>query len=138
MTFFSDMLTRSKTPNWARKSREEIEIDSESNVTREELEHLFAYELRVANADILKLKAYNREERYTPQVRPARDEALMTSIPQISDNVSLSEQARNRKKHLVRALPSLVKATRSTHNVNSFLKHWAARYTGTNSPRSAS
>jgi hypothetical protein len=46
------MLTRSKTPNWARKPREEIEIDSESSVTREELEHLFACELRVANADI--------------------------------------------------------------------------------------
>ena len=67
MTFFSDMLTRSRTPNWARKSREEIEIDGESNVTREELEHLFAYELRVASADILKLKVYNREERYTPK-----------------------------------------------------------------------
>ena len=61
------MLTRSRTPNWARKSREEIEIDGESNVTREELEHLFAYELRVANADILKLKVYNREELYTPK-----------------------------------------------------------------------
>jgi hypothetical protein len=41
-TFFSDMLTRSKTPNWARKPREEIEIVSEISVTREELEHLFA------------------------------------------------------------------------------------------------
>jgi len=61
------MLTRSRTPNWARKSREEIEIDGESTVTREELEHLFAYELRVANADIPKLKVYNREERYTPK-----------------------------------------------------------------------
>ena len=59
------MLTRSKTPNWARKPREEIEIDSESSVTREELEHLFACELRVANADILKLKLYNRDERFT-------------------------------------------------------------------------
>lgn len=67
MTFFSDMLTRSRTPNWARKPREESEIDSESSVTREELEHLFAYELRVANADILKLKVYNRDERYTPK-----------------------------------------------------------------------
>ena len=58
---------RSKTSNWARKPREEIEIDSESSVTREELEHLFAYELRVVNSDILKLKVYNREERYTPK-----------------------------------------------------------------------
>ena len=61
------MLTRSKTPNWARKLREEIEIESESSVTREELEHLFACELRVANADILKLKVYNRDERFTPK-----------------------------------------------------------------------
>ena len=61
------MLTRSRTPNWARKSREEIEIDNESSVTREELEHLFAYELRVANADILKLKVYNRDDRYMPK-----------------------------------------------------------------------
>ena len=61
------MLTRSRTPNWARKSREEIEIDGESSVTREELEHLFAYELHVANAEILKLKVYNCEERYTPK-----------------------------------------------------------------------
>ena len=59
------MLTRSRTPNWAREPREESEIDSQSSDTREELEHLFAYELRVANADILKLKVYNREERYT-------------------------------------------------------------------------
>ena len=58
------MLTRSKMLNWARKPREEIEIDSESSVTREELEHLLAYELRVANADILKLKVCNRDERY--------------------------------------------------------------------------
>ena len=61
------MLTRSKTPNLARKPRVEIEIDSESSVTREELEHLFACELRVANADILKLKVYNRDERFTPK-----------------------------------------------------------------------
>ena len=61
------MLTRSKTPNWARKPRVEIEIDSESSVTRDELEHLFACELRVANADILKLKVYNRDERFTPK-----------------------------------------------------------------------
>ena len=61
------MLTRPKTPNWARKPREEIEIDSESSVTRVELEHLFACELRVANADILKLKVYNRDERFTPK-----------------------------------------------------------------------
>ena len=61
------MLTRSKTPNWARKPREEIEIDSESSVTRVELEHLFACELRVANADILKLKVYNSDERFTPK-----------------------------------------------------------------------
>ena len=61
------MLTRSKTPNWARKPREEIEIDSESSVTREELEHLFACELRVANAYILKLKVYNSDERFTPK-----------------------------------------------------------------------
>jgi hypothetical protein len=67
MTFFSYMLTRSKTPNWARKPREEIEIDSQSNVTREELEHLFAHELRVANSDILQLKVCNRDERYTPK-----------------------------------------------------------------------
>jgi hypothetical protein len=64
-TFFSDMLTRSKTPNWVRKPRKKIEIDSERSVTREELEHLFACELRVANADILKLKVYNRDERFT-------------------------------------------------------------------------
>ena len=61
------MLTRSKTLNWARKPREEIEINSESSVTREELEHLFACGLRVANADILKLKVYNRDERFTPK-----------------------------------------------------------------------
>ena len=61
------MLTRSKTPNWARKPREEIEIDSENSVIRAELEHLFAYELRVANADIIKLKVYNSDERYTPK-----------------------------------------------------------------------
>ena len=67
LTFFSDMLTRSRTPNWVRKSREESKIDSESSVTRAELEHLFAFELRVANADILKLKVYNRDERYTPK-----------------------------------------------------------------------
>ena len=67
MTFFSYMLTRSKTPNWARKPREEIEIDSQSSVTREELEHLFAHELRVANSDILQLKVCNRDERYTPK-----------------------------------------------------------------------
>ena len=64
---FSDMLTRSRTPNWAHKPREENQIDSESGVIREELEHLFAYELRVANADTLKLKVYNRDERYTPK-----------------------------------------------------------------------
>ena len=67
MTFFSDMLTRSRTPNWDRKPREESEIDSESSVTRAELEHLFAYELRVANAGIPKLKVYNSDERYTPK-----------------------------------------------------------------------
>ena len=67
MTFFSDMLTRSRTSNWARKPREEIEIDSENSVTPAELEHLFAYELRVANADILKLKVDNSDERYTPK-----------------------------------------------------------------------
>ena len=61
------MLTLSKTLNWARKPREEIEINSESSVTREELEHLLACELRVANADILKLKVYNRGERFTPK-----------------------------------------------------------------------
>jgi hypothetical protein len=61
------MLTRPKTPNWARKPREEIEIDSQSSVTREELEHLFAHELRVANSDILQLKVCNRDERYTPK-----------------------------------------------------------------------
>jgi len=31
------------------------------------LEHLFVYELRVANADILTLKVYNSDERYTPK-----------------------------------------------------------------------
>ena len=67
MTFFSDMLARSRTSNWARQPREEIEIDSENSVTRAELEHLFAYELRVANADILTLKVYNSDERYTPK-----------------------------------------------------------------------
>ena len=61
------MLTRSKTPNCVRKPRKKIEIDSESSVTREELEHLFAYELRAANADVLKLKVYDRQERYTPK-----------------------------------------------------------------------
>ena len=61
------MLTRSRTPIWARKPREENQIGSESSVIREELEHLFAYELRVANADILKLKVYNRDERHTPK-----------------------------------------------------------------------
>ena len=61
------MLMRSKTPNWARKPCEEIKINSKSSVTREELEHLFACELRVANADILKLKVYNRDERLTPK-----------------------------------------------------------------------
>ena len=53
--------------NWARKPREETGIDSENGVTRAELEHLFAYELCVANADILKLKVYNSDERYTPK-----------------------------------------------------------------------
>ena len=67
MTFFSDMLTRSRTSNWARQPREEIEIDSENSVTRAELEHLFVYELRVANADILTLKVYNSDEHYTPK-----------------------------------------------------------------------
>ena len=67
MTFFSDMLTRSRTSNWTRKPREEIEIDSENSVTRAELEHWFAYELRVANADILKLKFYDSNESYTPK-----------------------------------------------------------------------
>jgi hypothetical protein len=47
--------------------REDIKIDNDSSVTREELEHLFACELRVANADILKLKVYNRDERFTPK-----------------------------------------------------------------------
>ena len=61
------MLTRSRTPNWARRPREESEIDSQSCVTREELEHLFAHELRAANADMLKLKVYNRDERYMPK-----------------------------------------------------------------------
>ncbi len=67
MTFFSDLLMRSRTPNWARKPREEIEIDSANSITRAELEHLFAYELRVANADILKLKVYNSDERFAPK-----------------------------------------------------------------------
>jgi len=67
MPFFSDMLTRSRAVYWVRKHREEIEIDSDNSVTREELEHLFAYELRVANEDILKLKVYNCGERYTPK-----------------------------------------------------------------------
>lgn len=58
---------RSRTPNWARKPLEEIEIDSENSVTRAELEHLFAYELHVANADILTLKVYNSDERYPPK-----------------------------------------------------------------------
>ena len=67
MTLFSDLLMRSRTPNWARKPREEIESDSENSVTRAELEHLFVYELRVANADILTLKVYNSDERYKPK-----------------------------------------------------------------------
>ena len=67
MTLFSDFLMRSRTPNWARKPREEIKIDSENSVIRAELEHLFAYELRVANADILTLKVYNSNERYMPK-----------------------------------------------------------------------
>ena len=61
------MLTRSITSNWARKPREEIESDSENSVTRAEFDHLFVYELRVANADILTLKVYNSDERYTPK-----------------------------------------------------------------------
>lgn len=66
MTFFSDFLTRSKKPNWARKNLNEVVSETEGSVTREELEDLFAYELRVANADILKLKVYDRGVRYTP------------------------------------------------------------------------
>ena len=62
----------------------------------------------------------------------------MTSPPQIGDDVSLSEYARHRKKHLVSALSNLAKATGPSSAVHSFLKHWTARYTGTNSPRSAS
>jgi len=46
----------------------------------------------------------------------------MTSIPQIGDDVSLSEYALNRKKHLVRALPNLVRATRPSSTEHSFLK----------------
>ena len=61
------MLTQSRTSNWARKPREDFEIDSENSVIRAELEHLFAYELRVANAGIPKLKVYNSDERYTPK-----------------------------------------------------------------------
>ena len=53
-----------KSAELGAQAREESQIDSESSVTREELEHLFAYELRVANADILKLKVCNRDERY--------------------------------------------------------------------------
>jgi hypothetical protein len=64
---FSDIMTRSKTPSWVRKGREITEENSQNSVTREELEHLFAYELRVANADFLKLKVYDRQERYTPK-----------------------------------------------------------------------
>ena len=60
-------MTRSKTPNWIRKSRQITEENTQNSVTREELEHLFAYELRVANADVLKLKVYDRQERYTPK-----------------------------------------------------------------------
>ena len=67
MTLFFDLLMRSRTPNWARIPREEIKIDSENSVIRAELENLFAYELRVANADILTLKVYNSDERYTPK-----------------------------------------------------------------------
>ena len=67
MTFFSDMLTQSRTSNWARKPREDFEIDSENSVIRAELEHLFASELRVANADSPKLKVDNSDERYTPK-----------------------------------------------------------------------
>jgi len=64
---FSDIMTRSKTPSWVRKGRQITEENSQNSVTREELEHLFAYELRVANADVLKLKVYDRQERYTPK-----------------------------------------------------------------------
>ena len=60
-------MTRSKTPSCVRKGREITEENSQNSVTREELEHLFAYELRVANADVLKLKVYDRQERYTPK-----------------------------------------------------------------------
>lgn len=60
-------MTRSKTLSWVRKGREITEENSQNSVTREELEHLFAYELRVANADVLKLKVYDRQERYTPK-----------------------------------------------------------------------
>ena len=54
-------MTRSKTPSWVRKGREMTEENTQNSVTREELEHLFAYELRVANADVFKLKVYDRE-----------------------------------------------------------------------------
>ena len=60
-------MTRSITSSWVRKGREITEENSQNSVTREELEHLFAYELRVANADVLKLKVYDRQERYTPK-----------------------------------------------------------------------
>jgi hypothetical protein len=84
MTFFSDMLTRSRTSNWARQPREEIEIDSENSVTRAELEHLFAYEFRVANANILKQKVYNSDERYAPN----------SNLPEMK---RLSHQSTNRR-----------------------------------------
>ena len=48
------------------KNLNEVVSETEGSVTREELEDLFAYELRVANADILKLKVYDRGLRYTP------------------------------------------------------------------------
>ena len=75
------MLTRSRTSNWARKPHEETEIDSENGVTRAELEHLFAYELRVANADIIKLKVYNSDERYTPKSNSPEMKRLSHQYP---------------------------------------------------------
>jgi predicted RNA-binding protein YlqC (UPF0109 family) len=41
-----------------------ISETAQVTVTRDELEDLFAYELRVANADVSKLKVYARRDRF--------------------------------------------------------------------------
>lgn len=41
-----------------------ISETAQISVTRSELENLFAYELRVASADVSKLKVYQRSDRF--------------------------------------------------------------------------